>query len=100
MNDEVRAELERVWEEALVATLYDESIEILAAAREKWRNEGIEAMRDAMKQTVVEFYPTDIFPEPLKGEHGQTVDQCSAAAMRVVVPGLVDLCAARLLEKE
>lgn len=31
-------------------------------------------------------YPEDIFPEPPSGEHGRTIDTCSARALRRVLP--------------
>lgn len=31
-------------------------------------------------------YPLDVFPAPPAGEHGTTVDSCSAAALRAVLP--------------
>ena len=33
-------------------------------------------------------YPTDIFPEPPPGEHGKTVDACSARMGRIVARGI------------
>ncbi len=36
------------------------------------------------------FYPTDIFPEPPPGQHGDTVDACSASAIRHVLPAIAD----------
>ena len=34
-------------------------------------------------------YPEDIFIEPPAGEHGQTVDACSARALRAVLPNII-----------
>ena len=47
-KDEVRAELERVWD--LLSRVWlrgGDGVELLAAARTRWRNEGIEALREA-----------------------------------------------------
>lgn len=33
-------------------------------------------------------YPKDIFIEPLPGQHGQTVDACSARALRGILPNI------------
>ena len=35
-------------------------------------------------------YPTDVFPEPPHGEHGKTVDACSAAMGRHVTKKLLE----------
>ena len=35
-------------------------------------------------------YPVDVFPEPPPGEHGATVDACSARAIRFVLRSLID----------
>jgi len=84
--------------ELLDGESYKERVDGLAAALKDAYREGVEAMQAGMKNAVAEFYPTDIFTPPSPGEHGETVDQCSAAAMRGVVPGLTDMVAARLLE--
>ena len=31
-------------------------------------------------------YPTDVFAQPPAGQHGETVDACSAAAIRAMAP--------------
>jgi len=33
-------------------------------------------------------YPTDIFIQPPSGQHGKTVDACSAAAIRAICPNI------------
>lgn len=41
-------------------------------------------------------YPISVFPEPPAGEHGQTVDACSARALRhafKVLVGMLDVAA-------
>lgn len=40
-------------------------------------------------QAVLEAYPTDIFPEPKPGKHGETVDACSTRAARHVARNLL-----------
>ena len=42
-------------------------------------------------------YPPDIFLPPIPGQHGQTVDACSAAALREVLPHVADDIRAMLL---
>lgn len=42
-------------------------------------------------QVVEEYlkaYPTDIFIPPPVGQHGKTVDACSAAALRAILPNI------------
>lgn len=51
------------------------SIRREAQAEQKKRDEEIAA-------NWASHYPTDIFIEPAPGEHGQTVDACSASAIR------------------
>lgn len=36
----------------------------------------------------IECYPTRVFTDPPDGQHGATVDACSARAMRALLPGL------------
>src|SRR5688572_4967632 len=48
----------------------------------------LEAAREI--EESARFYPEDIFTTPPRGEHGKTVDGCSAAAIRAVLPGLGD----------
>ena len=38
----------------------------------------------------VQHYPTDIFIEPLPGQHGRTVDACSASAIRAICPTIAN----------
>ena len=33
-------------------------------------------------------YPADVFMEPPRGEHGQTLDACSARALRGILPNI------------
>lgn len=40
----------------------------------------------AVIEEYAEAYPVDIFPEPSAGQHGQTVDACSARALRGILP--------------
>lgn len=54
---------------------------------------GAEAMRARCAALVMSWaqnYPEDVFIEPPKGEHGKTVDACSAAALRRVLPTIAN----------
>ena len=44
-----------------------------------------------MIRTWSKAYPESVFPEPPGGEHGQTVDACSARALRQAFKTLVGL---------
>lgn len=66
-------------------------------ARIEWLVEYAQETRRAAlleaAQVVREFvqhYPTDIFIEPLPGQHGRTVDACSASAIRAICPVIAD----------
>ena len=49
-----------------------------------------EALEEAVKviHAYATAYPEDIFIPPPPGEHGQTVDACSARALRVILPNI------------
>ena len=51
-----------------------------------------EALREAARvvREFVKHYPTDIFIEPLPGQHGKTVDGCSASAIRAICPTIAN----------
>ena len=40
-------------------------------------------------QECIDAYPADVFIEPPPGEHGQTVDGCSASAIRLAMRKLL-----------
>lgn len=40
-------------------------------------------------EQFIAAYPTDIFREPPPRKHGKTVDGCSAAALRQVLPNVI-----------
>jgi hypothetical protein len=45
--------------------------------------------RERCAKVVEDFaraYPTTVFLEPEEGKHGQTVDACSARAIRTILP--------------
>lgn len=52
------------------------------------------AVREALEEAVkvihgyATAYPEDIFIPPPPGEHGKTVDACSARALRVILPNI------------
>lgn len=60
---------------------------LLDAAREQGRRDGLEEAARLVANAAGR-YPADVFDEPLPGEHGRTVDACSARALRVVLPRL------------
>lgn len=49
---------------------------------------GLEAALAIVRQ-YLSYYPENIFPAPLFGQHGKTVDSCSAAALRAVLPNII-----------
>jgi hypothetical protein len=53
------------------------------------RREGAEAAADVLRNAMM-AYPESIFTPPPPGKHGDTVDACSAAAIRGVLPALID----------
>ena len=66
----------------------------LRQARAAGRRMGLtEAASTVLNQ--LRFYPVDVFPTPPRGKHGKTVDSCSAAALRAMLPNL-----ARTLQSE
>lgn len=66
----------------------------------KVKLDQLQADRDALVAGLKEYYevielwskayPTDVFPEPPKGEHGKTVDACSAAMGRHIFKRLME----------
>jgi len=51
---------------------------------------------DPLIETITiwsDAYPLDVFPEPPPGEHGDTVDACSARMGRHVIGRLLDVIA-------
>ena len=54
---------------------------------------------EELVETIITWskaYPLSVFPEPPKGEHGQTIDTCSARALRHafgVLGGMLDVAA-------
>ena len=52
---------------------------------------AVKAERDRCEEVVNEalkHYHEDLFPKPESGQHGESVDSCSAAALRAVLPGI------------
>ena len=69
--------------------------------------EEVDEAAAEMRETVIEIiadweraYPLDIFPQPPKGQHGKTVDACSAAMARHVLKRLREKVNALPLHKE
>lgn len=63
--------------------------------------QAIDAEREACAALVEEraqYYPTDVFIPPAPGEHGRTIDGCSAQAIRCVLPGIAHDIRARAKE--
>lgn len=63
----------------------------LRAQHEELREEIAERSRRAFSllEDYIAAYPPDVFPPPPKGQHGRTVDSCSAAALRAVLPNVL-----------
>ena len=40
-------------------------------------------------ESYLKAYPEDIFLAPTAGQHGNTVDACSAHALRIVLPNII-----------
>jgi len=53
-------------------------------------------VRRVVEEVLADHWPADVFTPPEKGQHGATVDACSAAALRAVVPRLRAEILARL----
>ena len=60
-------------------------IELLDETRRAALLEAAQVVREFAKH-----YPTDIFIEPLPGQHGRTVDACSASAIRAICPTIAN----------
>ncbi len=52
-----------------------------------WRD-GIKASIEIIEE-YLKASSMDIFNSPPPGEHGETVDACSAAALRAVLPNII-----------
>jgi hypothetical protein len=83
----------------LLSTAYDP---ISLCRKELW--EAIKDHKDDVEKAArivdeyLKAYPPDIFIEPPLGQHGQTMDACSAAALRKILPNIAtDI---RKLEKD
>ena len=60
---------------------------------EKARADALAKRLEAVKaiaQDWLDHYPEDVFIEPPPGQHGQTVDACSARAARHVLRGVLE----------
>ncbi len=89
---------------AVVLAKYDPDLLVSGAgflpyAVPQWIRDGILKVTDgteerercaAIVQSHMRFYPENIFHEPPLGEHGKTVDACSAAAIRSILPVLAE----------
>lgn len=64
-------------------TLLPRLLDALEAARADALEEAARAV-----EAFARHYPPHIFREPEPGQHGATVDGCSAAAIRAVLPGI------------
>lgn len=73
-------------------------IEHIDKERESWqlRYQEVSLDYELMKKSIIELlekrigmYPEDIFPDPPPGQHGDTVDTCSARAIRHVLNTLI-----------
>lgn len=53
-----------------------------------WRS-GAESAAQVV-ESYLAAYPADVFKQPPAGQHGETVDACSAAALRAVLPSIAE----------
>ena len=84
--DKVKSELTPIWLGGRQRMLLEQEIaEALTATRRAALLEAAQVVRE-----FVQHYPTDIFIEPLPGQHGRTVDACSASAIRAICPTIAN----------
>jgi hypothetical protein len=84
--DKVKSELTPIWLGGRQRMLLEQEIaEAIIATRRAALLEAAQVVRE-----FVQHYPTDIFIEPLPGQHGRTVDACSASAIRAICPTIAD----------
>lgn len=88
---QVRLHAEVVREKALAHPAVREAI---AAAREEGRVEERAACAEIVDGFIA-AYPERFFPEPPAGQHGRTIDACSARALRGVLPNVAAAIRAR-----
>lgn len=62
--------------------------EIIAVLRKQGANKERSEIT-ALIRTWKSYYPTRVFKEPPAGKHGETVDGCSARAIRMVLRGIL-----------
>lgn len=70
---------------------YSESLKKATGAIDKAVAAAVSAERERCAKVVDEYlnaYPENLFPAPDFGKHGSTVDSCSAAALRNVLPNI------------
>ncbi len=65
-----------------------ELAEMIAAHRQA-AEDRVARRAFAVLEEYIAAYPVDIFPQPPYGQHGKTVDACSAAALRAVLPNVL-----------
>ena len=64
------------------------AVEIIAAHRQA-AEDRVARKAFAVLEDYIAAYPVDVFPQPPAGQHGQTVDACSAAALRAILPNVL-----------
>ena len=80
----------------LVAGHLYASVNDLADLLREDRARTLAEVRLVVEEVMEDRWPADVFTPPPPGQHGGTVDACSAAALRAVVPKLRDEILARL----
>ena len=71
-----------------LCTLQEQVIKSFQRDKAQLRNEVIEECDDIVRR-YLSAYPPDIFIPPPIGEHGETVDACSASALRAILPNII-----------
>ena len=69
------------WEDVTNVGCFDEEVDVIAALLADQEAE----LADWLERRAGD-YPEDIWTPPPPGEHGKTVDGCSAAALRLMAP--------------
>jgi hypothetical protein len=75
----------------MVTMQYEKAVDIVAVALLGERR-GVWERAAQLGQETIDAYPTDVFIEPPQGQHGQTIDACSARAGRHLGKVFRDQC--------
>ena len=94
MSDEARAVAEMIivlWDLDLLPQQVVEVVETVDAALREAKAQGMEEAAGRM-QEVIDAYPLGVFLEPPVGQHGETIDACSARMGRHLGKTLLMWC--------